>query len=22
GENKKWEFGFKVKHPKDQQINL
>jgi uncharacterized protein (TIGR02231 family) len=22
GENKKWEFGFKVKHPKDQQINM
>lgn len=22
GENKKWEFGYKVKYPKDQQINL
>jgi uncharacterized protein (TIGR02231 family) len=22
GENRKWEFGYKVKHPKDQQINL
>jgi hypothetical protein len=22
GENKKLEFSFKVKHPKDQQINL
>lgn len=22
GDNKKWEFGYRVKHPKDQQINL